>query len=275
MPTLSQHQSNSFTKMLLMGDSGSGKTGALTSLVAAGYKLRILDLDNGLEPLKQFVLRECPDKIDNIEFRTLRDKRKASALGPVIDGSPKAFIAALKMLDHWKYDEIDLGKPADWGSDIIFVLDSLTLLSTAAFDWADPLVPTGKSGEKDNRAVFYQAQQAIEDVLALVTSESFQTNVIVIAHVRYIDNPDGTRKGYPTSVGSALSPAIPRYFNSVALAQTKGGNRTIQTAATALIDLKNPKPFEMEKSFPIGTGLAEFFGTLREHPAQPKLRRLK
>ena len=49
MPNLSKHQSSEFTKLLLMGDSKSGKTGALASLVLAGYKLRILDFDNGLE----------------------------------------------------------------------------------------------------------------------------------------------------------------------------------------------------------------------------------
>ena len=54
-------------------------------------------------------------------------------------------------------------------------------------------------------------------------SRNFKRNVIVISHVKYVDNPDGTRKGYPTAIGSALSPVIPRYFNSVALAQTRGG----------------------------------------------------
>jgi hypothetical protein len=125
------------------------------------------------------------------------------------------------------------------------------------------------------RAVYGDAQSAIENVLALLTSESFRTNVIVISHIKYVDNPDGTRKGYPTAIGSALSPVIPRYFNSVALCQTSaGGKRTIQTAATAMIDLKNPKPFAMEKSYPIETGLADFFAVLRE-PPQSKVTKLK
>jgi hypothetical protein len=272
MPTLNHHQSNEYTKLLIEGDSGSGKTGALASLVAAGYKLRILDMDNGLETLKQYVLKECPERIENVEFRTLRDKRKASPLGPVIDGQPKAFISALNMLDRWKYKneegtETDLGVPAEWGPDCILVVDSLTFLSDAAFDFREPLSPKGASGKYDIRAVYKDAQDAIENVLALLTSESFRTNVIVISHIRYVDNPDGTKKGYPTAVGSALSPQIPRYFNSVALCQTTaGGKRTIQTVATAMIDLKNPRPFAMQPSYPIATGLADFFSTLREQP---------
>jgi hypothetical protein len=274
MPTLAKHQSNEFTKLLIEGDSGSGKTGALTPLVAAGYKLRILDMDNGLEPLKQFILKECPDKIENVEFRTLRDKRKASPLGPIIDGQPKAFIQALNMLDRWKYkdengEDTDYGAPSEWGPDCILVIDSLTFLSDAAFDFREPLSPKGASGKYDIRAVYKDAQDAIENVLALLTSESFKTNVIVISHIRYVDNPDGTKKGYPTAVGSALSPQIPRYFNSVALCQTSaGGKRTIQTTATAMIDLKNPKPFAMLPTYPISTGLAEFFKVLREKPEE-------
>ena len=34
-------------KLLYIGDSGSGKTGSLASLVKDGYKIRILDYDSG------------------------------------------------------------------------------------------------------------------------------------------------------------------------------------------------------------------------------------
>jgi hypothetical protein len=264
MPSLADHQSSKFTKLLLIGDSGSGKTGALTSLVRDGYKLRVLDMDNGLDPLRVYVQQSCPDKLGNVEFRTLRDRRKATPMGSVIEGQPKAFVEALKMLDNWKYDTIDLGKPAEWGEDCILVIDSLTFLSDAAWDFREPLVPRSKDGKYDVRMVYKDAQDAIADVLGLLTSESFRTNVIVTAHIRYVDNADGTMKGYPTSVGAALSPTIPRYFNSTALCLTQpGGKRTIQTVATALVDLKNPAAFKMAPQMPIETGLADFFRTVR------------
>jgi hypothetical protein len=267
MPSLSKHQSNLYTKLLIMGDSGSGKTGALASLVCDGFKLRILDMDNGLETLKTFVEKNCHANLENVEYRTLRDKYKSTAAGPIIDGVPKAFVEAVKMLDRWKYKdgdvEVDLGPPAEWGSECILVIDSLTFLSDAAWDWREPLTPRGSSGQYDKRAVYGDAQDAIEKVLALLTGENFRTNVIVIAHIRYVDNPDGTKKGYPTAVGSALSPTIPRYFNSVALCTNIAGKRSIQTTATAMIDLKNPKPFEMLKSYDLSDGLSKFFKVLR------------
>lgn len=272
MPSLANHQSNEFTKLLIEGDSGSGKTGALASLVSAGYKLRILDMDNGLDVLKQFVLRDSPSLINNVEFRTLRDKYKSGPEGPVIAGTPKAFVDAVKLLDRWKYTdegvETDLGVPSEWGSDTILIIDSLTFLSDAAFAFREPLAARGKDGKFDARAVYKDAQDAIESVLAFVTGEAFRTNVIITSHIRYMENPDGSKKGYPTSVGAALGPIIPRYFNSVALCENKNGKRQITTVATAMIDLKNPKPFEMAKSYPIDTGLAEFFGVLKASPTK-------
>lgn len=265
MPRLSEHQSNNYIKCLLSGDSGSGKSGALTSLVAAGYKLRILDMDNGLDSLKSFVMKECPSLVDNVEFRTLRDNYKATASGAVIDGKPLAFVNAMKMLDNWKYDDVDLGKPAEWGPDCICVIDSSTFLADAAFDWVKSLNP----GAKDPRQWFYSAQQAMESCLALLTSGSFCTNVILITHIRYTQNEDGSTKAYPTAVGSALGPTIPRYFNQWAQCINKAGKRTIQTAATSMLDLKNTAPFKMEKTYDISDGMAQFFAVLREPPAKP------
>ncbi len=265
MPKLSDHQSNAYTKLLLTGDSGSGKSGALASLVKAGYKLRILDMDNGLDPLKTFVMRECPELIDNVEFRTLRDKRKTTAAGVVIDGKPVAWVNMMKMLDHWKYDDVDLGKPSDFGPDCIVVLDTLSFAADAAFDWAQSMNPSGK----DPRQWFYAAQQQIESFLAAVSSDGFQANVIVSSHVRYSTGDDGRNKGYPNAIGSALGPTIPRYFNHWAQCENKAGKRTIQTAATNMFDLKNSKPFEAKATYDISTGLADFFAVLRQPPAKP------
>lgn len=276
MTSLANHQSNDFTKVLVIGDAKSGKTGALTSLVAAGYKLRILDFDNLLDPLRAFVERECPDKLGNVEFRTLRDKRKAGPEGAMIDGRPVAFSNALKMLDNWKYDDVDLGRPCEWGPDCILVLDSLSRFCDAAYDFRLPLAVRGRSGEVDLRAVYGDAQDAVENTLANLTSANFETNVIVIAHITYQETPDGT-KGFPQGVGQKLSPKIPQYFPTVIRFFNKGGKRSIKTTSTPMIDLANPKPFDMLAEYPIETGMADIFAVLREPPkvATPAVRRVK
>lgn len=270
MPSLAQHQSNSFTKLLLLGDAKSGKTTSLASLVAAGYKLRILDMDNLLDPLKEAILARCPDKLGNVEFRTLRDKYRSGSLGMVIDGSPKAFIAATKMIDQWKYTEddieTDLGNPKTWGPECILVIDSLSRLCDAAYDFRDPLTPVGKLGEKDGRATYGDAQDAVEAFLAHITSKTYTTNVIVICHGVYQDLPDGTTKIFPQGVGQKLSPKIPQYFPVYIRYVNKAGKRTVELKSNVMIDLAFPKPDSL-KDLSTDDGLAKIFATLRETTA--------
>ena len=54
MANIKTHKSAEYTKLMLVGDSGSGKTTALASLANAGYNLRILDFDDGLSILQSF-----------------------------------------------------------------------------------------------------------------------------------------------------------------------------------------------------------------------------
>ena len=259
MPSLNQHVSTTTTKLLMIGDSGAGKTSALASLVEAGYKLRILDFDNGLDSLVAQVRRRCPDKAGNVAFETLRDKYRGTGAGVVLDGQPRAFITAMQLLDKWQ----DLGRPADWTPDTVVVIDSLTFLSQAAFNHANFLNPTAK----DKRAIFYAAQESVEHTLAMLTSESFKPNVIVIAHMTFLNRPDGTTKGFPVAVGQALSPKIAPYFNSVSLVESSGSGQSIKrvmrTVSTPLIDLKNPASFELAETLPIDQALVTFFRTVQ------------
>ncbi len=260
MPSLADHQSSKITKLLLQGDSGSGKTSALASLALAGYKLHILDFDNGLDPLVQLIKRRDPKALANVDFKSFRDKIKGqSPQGVIFDGIPSAFSDAIKSLDKWE----DGSKLGELGPEHVVVIDTLTFMSDAAFNWATSLNP----GAKDKRQIFGHAQQAVEAMISQITSSNFKTNVIVIAHMKYMDRPDGTTKAYPTSVGAALSPKIPAYFNSVLMCETVGsgstGKRQIRTQSTAMVDLKNSASFDTPSSFPTETGLADFFKIAR------------
>jgi len=276
MPSLSAHQSNSFTKLLLLGDAKSGKTGSLVSLVKAGYKLRILDLDNLLDILKYKIIEECPDKLDAVEFRSVRDKYKPGPGGTMIDGKPKAWTDSLKLLSNWKYtdetsgEEIDYGNPAEWGADTILVIDSLSRWCDAAYDFHEAIIPRGKSGDFDGRAVYGNAQDDVEKQLAMLMSNTIRTNIIVIAHGTYMDLPDGTKKIFPQGVGQKLSLKIPQYFPNYVRYRNKSGKRTIQLESDSMIDLANTRPNALNKELPIETGLADFFQALRDTPVQEK-----
>src|SRR5216684_310394 len=268
MPSLSDHKSNSFVKVLYLGDAKSGKTTSLVSLVKAGYQLRILDMDNLLDSLKYAVMKQCHDKIGNVEFRTLRDKIKAGPTGPMIDGVAMAFINAMKMLDNWTYQDgnakVEFGKPKEWGEDCIIVIDSLSRLCDAAYDYHAQL-----AGPKmDGRAVYGQAQDAVEMVLANLTSDTFETNVIVVCHGVYMSMEDGKTKIFPQGVGQKLSPKIPQYFPVYVRLKNTAGKRTVQLESDVMIDLAMPKMDSFkDKVLDADTGLAQIFQTLRGKPA--------
>lgn len=253
MPTLDNHQSSNFTKLIYIGDSGTGKTGSLVSLLAAGYNLKILDMDNGLDALVHYAREECPDKLANVEFETYRDEYRATKAGPMIKGSPKAFVEALTKLTEWS----EVNDP-----NTIFVLDSGSAFGRAAFEWAKGMNPMSK----DPRQWYFAAQQAVESTIAMLTGEAFHMNVIVISHVNYKELVEGENKGYPNFVGSALGPVIPKYFNTLILAETIGAGkntkRRIKTLPTGVINLKVASP-KIESELPLETGLATILKTLK------------
>lgn len=252
MPTLDNHQSSDYTKAVYIGDSSTGKTGSMVSLLLAGYKLKILDMDNGLDSLVHYG-REAGADLSKVEYETIRDEYRSTKAGPMIRGQPKAFTGALDKLTEWS--EID-------DPMTVFVLDSLSAFGRAAFEWAKGMNPTAK----DPRQWFYAAQQAVESTIALLTGEQFHMNVLVISHVNYKEVIEGSFKGYANAIGSALGPTIPKYFNTLILAESIGSGRNvkrkIKTAPTGVIDLKVPNP-KVEAEYPLETGLATIFSLLK------------
>lgn len=252
MPTLDNHASSLYTKILYIGDSSSGKTGSLVSLLADGYSMRILDMDNGLDALKLYG-REASADLSRIEYETYRDEYRMTAGGPMVKGQPKAFANAMGKLTEWSEIEDD---------KCITVIDSLTFLGKAAYSWAKGMNPTAK----DPRQWFYAAQQAVEQVLALLTNETYKQNVIVISHVNYREVMEGVHKGYPSAVGSALGPTVASYFNTLVLAEASGSGtnvrRRIKTLPTGVIDLKMPSS-RIDKELPLETGLSTIFAELK------------
>lgn len=266
MAPLKDHTEESLVKLFYIGDSSTGKTGSLASLVKAGYKLRVLDFDSGIGTLRSFVLKDCSDKIGNVDAIQVRDKTVLSTnilyggkKGPTIT-SPKAFTDGLAYMEKWD----DGSNPAEWGPEYIFVLDSLSTYGKAALAWATGLNP----GAKDPRQWFFAAQKAVEDTIALLTGPDFKTNVIIISHVNYKEVQEGVSKGYINAVGSALGPILARYVNTLVLAESEGfgrhNKRKIKTVPTGIVDLKTPVSHTVAAELPLETGMADLFELIRK-----------
>lgn len=259
MPSLSDHSSSEFVKLIFIGNSGAGKTGALAPLVKAGYKLRIIDLDAGLDALVNHIREIDSSLLSSVQFESFRDKMKMTPSGPAVIGSPKAYVQTLNALERWPMDGSD---PATWGAKTILVIDSLTNLGRAAFQWARAANPSSK----DPRQWYKAAQDLIEDLIANVTSDAFATNVIIISHVELVET-NGLMKGFASSIGKALGPKIPRFFNTMLLSETSGSGkmvkRKIKTLPTGMIDLKTPAPMKIEAEYDISDGLVKIFDILK------------
>ena len=277
MPNIVNHQSNNTTKLLLIGHSGSGKTGALCSLAAAGYKLRIIDLDNGIDIIKSYLtdpnsryVKENPNCAANVEYITLTETKK-SVNGRLISAKSTVWPRMVSMLDHWKEGETDLGKPSSWGDDTVLVLDSLTAASKAALDHhlqmngALMAVRTQNEARRDIGA----AQDYIRSLLDLFKDDGLKCNVIVISHITEVSESgygpqseeakNETSMSFPSAIGRALSPHIPRYFNTVLHAKAQGPTLKIYTKTTGEVCTKNTAPLKVAPSYSIETGLAEYF----------------
>lgn len=244
-----------YLKMGYIGDSGTGKTGSLASLVGDGFQFKIIDYDNGLD----FMINEVrrlghADKLGAIEYETYRDKIGVNPLtGAGVVGKPTAFTESLKKMTEWSAIE---------DPNTIFVLDSATGMGRAAFEWVKFMNPQSK----DPRQWYHAAQQAVENVIAMVTSVDFKMNVILISHVNYKEVLEGVHKGYFNAIGSALGPTVPKYLNTMVLAETTGSGknakRKIKTLPTGVIDLKIATP-TIDAELPLETGMSTIFKTLR------------
>lgn len=252
MATLENFKSEKPIKMLVMGDTGSGKTGALASLANAGYKLHILDYDNGLDILSTTVK---PENLKNVEYETLSEKRKVvNGIVLPANGLPKAFSKGLALLTEWgnKYTSLQ---------DII-VIDSLTFMSDAALEHVQG--GAGHLGKNPEIQEWGLAMNLIEDMLSILYSTDIQCNVIINSHIKYIqDEGTGIVKAQINTLGSKLPPKVGRYFNHMLWAGMVGSKRVFKTKASPVMGLKSPNPEKVADQYPIETGLADYFKAVK------------
>lgn len=264
MPSLANHTSTHITKLLFIGDSGAGKTGALASLAGAGYNLRILDIDAGLDVLSN-LLRDSKsaygqEALGRVDFETITDPMK-SVGGKLLPAKATVWQRTVKLLDNWKTESADFGPISTWGARDVLVIDSLTMLSTAAMNFV--LSMNARLGQQPQQGDWYQGQQLIEGLLQMLYDDGIKCNVVMTSHITYLGEENGPQKGYPSSLGSKLPPKIGRYFNTILMAKTTGQGaaqkRKILTNTSGVVELKNTAPMRVKAEYPLETGLADYF----------------
>lgn len=272
MPALSAHSSVSIVRLLNLGESGAGKTGALASLAKAGYNLHILDFDNGLDILAN-LLRDDASALDRVQFETLRDEVTLVKGLPKIKAPPTAFRRAGEVLEAWNAESFT---PAD-----IVVLDTLKSFSDAAFNhW---LHLGGRLNAHPQQTDYGNMADSVLVFIDMLTT--MNCNVIVNSHVRYIGGDEETQvgaRGLPNAKGQQIPKDVGKAFNTTILTRTQGSGpaarRMISTVPQGVIEVKTSNPKGVKPSYTIDSGLAELFVDILGHgppntrtPSAPKL----
>jgi ribosome-associated translation inhibitor RaiA len=256
MPSYSQHPVSSRTKLLLVGDSGAGKTAMLAGLANAGYELFILDFDDGLDILSSYLNK---DAVDRVHYETLRDDL----------GKAEAFGKTLKLLDGWVDSATgeDFGPIDSWDAKRVLVVDSVTFLADAAMRKALRLNgkrPTDKPSQPD----WYDAGRDVEEVIKYITSDNVKCNVVCNTHLLYMEDATGSTRAYPVVLGNKLPTKVGRYFNTICRIDVKPsksgeGTRTLRTASDFKMDLKNTAPNSIDVE--AEADLAKLFAAIKKN----------
>lgn len=256
MPSLSDKTASTIIRALLIGDSGSGKTGSLTSLVEAGYNLHIADFDNGLDVLASLLKKIDPELLKYVDYGTFRDSYKVLGDKPV-PVTADAWMQGIKYIE-----KVCTNK--SYGENDVLVIDSLSFAAKSAMNHILKL--NGRLSMAPWQSDYGEAQRLVESLVGMLTDDEIKVNVICTAHISFIGNEENGEpvKGFPSLIGKALGPVIPRYFNHALLCRAVGSgaglSQRIHTVTFGNIELKNTNPGVVKPDYDLKKGgLATYF----------------
>ena len=238
-------------KVVLMGLGGTGKTYALGTLVdwaaANGFEVAILFTENGLEtllgyfrdkgkeppaclfwhqqttkPISLKALLNAADQVGKLSYEAL-----AKSVDSNRGGENNAFWKILQSCSNFKDDRTgkDLGPVDTFPATRIFVMDSLTETSNAAFKMQVGARPMASPGD------YGIAQSNLMNFLRLLT-QGIDAPFVMTAHVdREIDAVTQSAKIMIKAIGKALATEIPTLFSDVSYTTREGDKFYWDTAA--------------------------------------------
>lgn len=267
---------------LIVGFPGGGKTGCISALLNAGYKVRMLNYEGlNYRSLVQFTDARG---LKNLDIITLSDPytQGEKFLEPL--GDPKAFNKGLLAMKDWKTtdakgNKYSLGASKDWGPDTVVVLDGMTSQGEAAYRRMVKAL-NRTPGTVQIRDWGFVVNDQIE-MLRIMGSAEKKYHFICLGHLQLLtpddikkDDDDFTKelkkeigslissKMFPKAVTKPLSMQIAKEFPMVIQAKQEITNgksaRWLYTSQGEEVDLKVPVK-GIEKKYPIETGLATIF----------------
>lgn len=278
-------------KLINMGKTSSGKTTALASLCGAGYKVRLIDLDNGTPALIDILTGPKSiypkDSINNLRWKTFTEPMRILG-GMIVPKGATVWQRAVNMLPDWKGDscwrdgqvitcEDKLGDVATWGQDCVLAVDTLNTLGIAAMNFH--LQMNGALGKKRSSFEWQRdigaTQSLMDTFFQLINDTSLRCNVVLNTHMmdgdengNNIRDPeyDGPVYLYPTAIGRSISiggKSFVKYFNDLLLTKEEGSEKRIYTKGVPYAGLKSSAPSKVAQSYSTKDGLAKYFEAIQ------------
>lgn len=262
-------------RFLIVGFPKSAKTGALASLVDAGYTLRYQDFDGNAAPLFAY---SKPENHHLIQMVECRDKTKVVGDKLVYDGTPAACSTALAALNKWP----DGSKAFDWGENDILVTDSGSVMAESAM--ARNMSLNSREGKKPQYGDYEAGQQAI--IRLCQHAKLLKCHFIMITHLflmgpdlalpdtedeelaekilaKKVEGADSVPwKLAPKTIGKAIHD-MAKHFTGVIYCKSTGPVRRLHLAPTDSVDAGVPIA-GLPSFLDIKDGMAKIFAKSKE-----------
>jgi len=261
--------------ILLMGQSGSGKTFSLSTLIEAGIETFVISTEpRGIESL----LDACAAKrldLKKLHWKYIGPARPGFEMlieqGELIARTNQEFLSkqnpkprqdspwieVMKTLLDFKDDKDgkSYGHASKFGADKALVIDSLSGLSTMAMDLTIGDKVTAHPGE------WGIAMRTLDKFLLSCCSD-LNCYFVLLSHIEREDDPVNLgNKIMVSTLGKKLAPQIPKFFSEVISAESDTTDKDIRTfrwsTNTANYVLKN-------RSLPVSSKLQPSFGPIVE-----------
>lgn len=225
-------------KVLLMGDSGTGKTYSIRTLLDAGITPFIIFTEPGMETIG--------DIIDKVHYAYVPPAQVGwdglTNIANMVNMLDYEGIAKMKDSNKQKYKELlqiialcnnfidqngkSFGDVMTWGTDRALVIDSLSGLN----DMASQLTVGGKpvKGMQD----WQVAQNVLKTFINKLTTQCTCTFILMAHIAREKDEITGGTQLMVHTLGQKLAPELVKYFSDVIQAIRVGEKFTWSTAGT-------------------------------------------
>lgn len=250
-------------RVLIMGESASGKTGALAQLANAGYRLLIHDFDQNARVIGNYLKEGHAD----VYIKTYDVARLVNVGNPAeAEKVQKAAVVQMneffRMLKHWKTPEEDLGPSSALTTKDVVVVDSSTFLGELC------LMAAMQHPEANRHmpTIYRIGGQFMASIFDYLCGSQMGASAVVLSHIQQDGKTDeqgniiGKAREIPTALGKKMARRMPQYFTDIwRLDVGRTGERTFNTQATDSTSLRASSP-TIKATEPFD--LASIFGRL-------------